>query len=196
MTWRERLKKWRGLPIRGDFLTLLPQGGVGAELGVFRGEFTAELLRVAEPKELHLIDVWWTAFGEHFPDWGAYTDHGRLSTRQAYREVQAQVARHPRVRSQIHVGSDLDILQQFPNKYFDWVYVDSSHTYEHTLAELEILRHKVHGLILGHDWADGPPTADNGVAQAVQEFCTRYGYSLVQRDKHYRQWAIKKDPVG
>jgi hypothetical protein len=63
-------------PRRWRYLEMLPNRGIGAEIGVFRGEFTRHILRVAQPRELHLIDGWWELYGERYPDWGAYTDHG------------------------------------------------------------------------------------------------------------------------
>lgn len=46
-----------------------PTDSVGAEIGVFKGEFTAHILRRVQPKELHLIDAWWLLYGENYPDW-------------------------------------------------------------------------------------------------------------------------------
>src|SRR4051812_42875892 len=61
---------------RAGFLKVVPKNAVGVELGVFKGEFSAEILRVAKPRELHLVDAWWTAYGDTYPDWGDYTDFG------------------------------------------------------------------------------------------------------------------------
>jgi len=61
----------------------LPRHARGAELGVFRGEFTRHLIEVTRPRELHLVDGWWPLFGETFPDWGAYTDFGRRSSNES-----------------------------------------------------------------------------------------------------------------
>ena len=41
---------------RDEILTLIPKGGVGAELGVWQGDFSARILQIAEPSRLHLID--------------------------------------------------------------------------------------------------------------------------------------------
>ncbi len=37
---------------------MLPKGGVGAELGVWKGEFSVRLLKGAKPRQLYLIDPW------------------------------------------------------------------------------------------------------------------------------------------
>jgi methyltransferase family protein len=179
-------------PGRDLFLRLLPQHSVGAELGVFRGTFTRKILEVVRPRELHLIDVWWERFGDHFPDWGPYTDFGRLSTHAAHAEVEAIAAEHAATtKSTIHVGDDRQILASFPDGYFDWVYLDTSHSYEDTVAELEILRLKVRpdGLITGDDWVPDPNLPHHGVYRATTEFCRRYGWQVRVIDA-CRQWCI------
>src|SRR2546427_8949634 len=37
---------------------MLPRGSVGAEIGVWKGDFSKLLLRRVRPSELHLIDPW------------------------------------------------------------------------------------------------------------------------------------------
>jgi hypothetical protein len=37
----------------------VPKGLVGAEIGVFKGQFTPTILNVTEPAKLHLIDPWY-----------------------------------------------------------------------------------------------------------------------------------------
>jgi hypothetical protein len=46
---------------RCDALRWFPPGGVFAEVGVFKGDFSRKIIDVVAPKQLHLIDVWkWT----------------------------------------------------------------------------------------------------------------------------------------
>lgn len=185
-----------GRPRRRHFLKRLQRGAVGAEIGVFRGEFTADILRVAQPAELHLIDGWWELYGETFPlDWGAYADWGRLSTREAYAEVERIVDRHASSATicELHVGDDLEILRRFDDEHFDWVYLDSSHQYEHTLRELELLDSKVKadGVITGHDWIEEPTSVNHGAYHAIREFCSTCGWVVEHRDR-FTQWEIRR----
>jgi hypothetical protein len=93
----------------------------------------------------------------------------------------------------IKIENDLDALPSFSNDYFDWAYIDSSHAYEHTKQELEILKDKVKddGYILGHDWYPDPSHRHHGVSKAVQEFIEKYSYELIFLDNH-SQWCIQK----
>ena len=72
----ERLEKRRWV------LELLPKGGVGVEIGVFRGHFSNLICQIAQPRKLYLVDPW-TTLGETF-GWGkAYTNFDTLPTRVA-----------------------------------------------------------------------------------------------------------------
>lgn len=180
-----------GRPRRWHYLEMLPKRGIGAEIGVFRGEFTPHIIRVAQPRELHLIDGWWGLYGERYPDWGAYTDHGRLETRAAFDEARRRTSGKPVT---FHVGDDLSILPTFADHFFDWVYLDTSHDYEHTLSELEILDQKVSRIIMGDDWRQDPDAGDvnSGGARAVRVFCERDCWNLVEPDLVFSQWAIAR----
>ena len=172
-----------GRPRRWRFLERLPKNAVGAEVGVFRGEYTRHIVRIAKPRELHLIDGWWELYGERYPDWGAYTDHGRLTTRQAFADAQKAAP-----TAEFHIGDDLEILERFPDRFFDWVYLDTSHQYEHTLQELDVLQRKA-DIICGDDWVEDPGSVHRGLSVAVTEFCDRNGWAIDRSDP-FGQWLI------
>ena len=184
-----------GRPRRGDIFELVEPGGIGAEIGVFRGEFTPQIIKLAKPSELHLIDGWWTIYGDRFPDWGPYTDHGQLLTTQAWEDTREAVrAAGAEEITKFHIGDDLKILVRFPLGYFDWVYLDTSHQYEHTLRELQVLGPRIaaSGLILGDDWHDDPDHQHAGVAIAAREFIADGGWELVRIDRINRQWGMRR----
>jgi Methyltransferase domain len=185
-----------GRPRREHILRLLPRHAVGAEVGVFRGEYTRHILRIAQPRELHLIDGWWEIYGDRFPDWGPYTDWGRLRTRDAYDEARAVVEAHgAEAICTVHVGDDVAVLDQFGDRYFDWVYLDTDHEFEHTLEELEALNAKVRptGLIVGDDWHEDPSHIHHGVCRAVRDFASRRGWKVTRLDD-FGQWCIQRQP--
>ena len=178
-----------GRPRRWRFLEWLPKDAVCAEIGVFKGDFSRDILRRTKPRELHLIDGWWTTEGKTFDHPWWYAEQGAADTRSAYREVQALAAQHPVCT--VHVGDDLKILPTFPEHYFDWVYLDTSHMYEQTVRELEELRRVVKptGIIAGDDWFTDPDHVYHGVCRAVTEYCERYGGQVVADDE-WNQWAV------
>lgn len=162
---------------RSAFLDALPKHGVVAEAGVNRGDFSAEILAITKPEKLHLVDIWASA-----------RYHGGLE--QLVRDRFAREIADERVL--IERGLSTEVLRRFPDGYFDWVYIDTDHSYETTAAELEIARRKVKpgGIIGGHDYVTGnwDGGVRYGVVEAVHEFCVRHDWELVllthETDRH------------
>jgi hypothetical protein len=166
----------------------IPTGGVGAELGVYKGEFTAELMELARPQRLHLIDLWYL-FGAEW-HWG----EGNRSTVKALRDILDRFSDElVDGRAVLHIGDDLDVLPTFADNYFDWVYVDSVHVYEHAIQELELLAAKVKpgGVITGDDWIEDPAHPHHGVCRAVREFAAAGGGDLFYASVADLQWAVR-----
>lgn len=178
---------------REDFLKIVPKNSVCAEIGVFRGQFSKQILLKTKPKEFHLIDLWFK-LGEFFPWKAEDTNWGKLKTRDAYEETKGVIERYDKKKvSIIHVEDVLVFLKKFPDYYFDWVYLDTWHTYEQTKKELESLKDKIKigGLITGHDWQPNPNHPHHGVFKAVNEFCEKYGWKIIKLDD-FLQWALKR----
>ena len=87
--------------------------------------------------------------------------------------------------------SSLDASTKFPDGYFHFVFLDSSHQYSQTKAEIRLWQYKLlhEGILAGHDMT----SAENrGVGQAVKEmippnrltdFDTKLGYGIWQTTK-------------
>ena len=82
----------------------------------------------------------------------------------------------------MHRALSTEVVDQFPDDYFDFVYVDAVHTYEGCLTDLQIFDRKVkrNGFIAGHDYQTIPIARahHNGVVQAVHDFVKQTGYSF------------------
>ncbi len=178
---------------RRGILALVKPGTVGAELGVFTGLFSEVILEVVRPAELHLVDPWWLAYGELYPDWGAYTDDGRLATRVAHdaAATRAEAARGDCI-VEIHVSTSAEWLRSLPDASLDWAYVDSTHYYQETLEELTVLRTKIRtdGMVLGDDWRPDPGHPHHGVFRAVHELVRAGMWDVLRVDEHV-QWALR-----
>ncbi len=173
---------------RASLLKILPKDSIGAELGVFKGEWTKSILKIVKPRKLHLIDPWWIKYGEYFP-WAP-----GMKTSDAYNNLIKIIDEYDKRKvCTVHVQDDLVCLKGFVTGYFDWAYLDTTHAYEQTKKELEILKDKVKddGIICGHDWQSDNKHRHHGVYKAVNEFCTSYKYKIIKLDRHL-QWAIKK----
>jgi len=167
---------------------VLPKGGVGAELGVFKGRFSPVLLDGTNARRLHLVDPWYLLT----PRW--HWGHGDRSTVGAVRRIlrrwQAEIEAG---RVVVHIGDDREVLASLDDHSLDWVYLDSSHAYQHTVEELALLRRKVRpgGVIAGDDWRPDPSHPHHGVHRAVMELVRSDSCEVLYADAGDRQWAIR-----
>jgi len=153
---------------RNALLDKLPKNAVAAEIGVNRGDFSERIFTYAEPAVLHLVDIWET---ERYHDGLRHHVYTRFDERIKDGSVI------------IHHGYSTDVLPTFEDTFFDWVYIDTDHTYATTAAELRLADSKMKpgGIILGHDYTVGDWKMRNryGVVEAVNEFCVEYNYEMI-----------------
>lgn len=161
-------------PERLDLLQQMPKNSVCAEIGVFKGTFSQAIIDVVQPLRHHLIDPW--AFQENYAEsWFG----GDLGGSQAIMDkVHKGVLR--RFREQIRRGEvvvnrgySMEMAAQFPDAYFDWIYIDGNHTYEGVMGDLNSYYPKIKpgGFITGDNYGDRPDWWwKDGVKRAVDEF--------------------------
>ena len=184
----DRLKQRRAV------LHRLPKDSIGAEIGVFRGHFSQAIVEIAQPKKLYLVDPW-TLVGETF-GWGkAYTNFGKLRTADAREEARARVEALGQTDLHMIEGFFPQCADRF-QELLDWIYLDTSHIYDRTLAELRVIPNflKPDGWILGDDWAPDPKNPHFGVFQAVQEFSRTSDWCLTFAGPG-NQWAMRRYPA-
>lgn len=162
------------LPSRFHLLDLMKRDAVVAEIGVASGDFTAEISKRNFPCKLHLIDSWETT--RYAP---------------AFEAVQKRFSDAIKAgRVEINRGISTKVLAGFPNEYFDWVYVDTSHSYDTTKRELLYCANKCKpdGRICGHDFTSGNSITPvpYGVIEACNEFCVQRGwkYEYLTMESH------------
>jgi SAM-dependent methyltransferase len=157
------------------------KNGVGAELGVFWGHFSEVIMEHFQPRKLYLVDAWDLKFGETFPNWGDghNTDHGRLTTAQAIHDIREAMKPYGD-RVEIRRQFVKDFLSELPDSHFDWVYLDTSHSYRDTRDELRNIWPKLKpgGMLLGDDYHQGAEL-HSGLRKAVDEFVEETGIKLI-----------------
>jgi hypothetical protein len=165
---QEHLAHCVSLTDREALLRVLPSHGVVAEIGVNEGDFSEKILSLCQPEKLVLIDVW-----------ASKRYHGGLFDKVKNRFA-SQIA-----GGQIEIMRDLSFgaIAACKDRSFDWVYLDTDHTYDTTRRELELLRPKMKkgGIIAGHDYIVGNWNAGHryGVVEAVREFCLKYNWEMI-----------------
>lgn len=166
---QKHIKNLKILLDRQSLLKVLPKKAICAEIGVDKGDFSKLILMETRPQKLHLIDAW--------GDSKRYTDGLKEFVKNRFKKEIKKGS------IEVNVGYSTKVLKVFPDRYFDWVYLDTNHTYENTAKELKILKDKVKlgGIISGHDFIIGN-WRDNfsyGVIEAVHEFCVKNNWQLV-----------------
>ncbi len=156
------------LPHRDLMLDLLPKGGRVAEVGVADGIFSEKILRINQPKKLFLIDLWQNN--------SRYGGMEKIVKEKFFDSNSTG-------RIEICQGKSVDVLKQFDDDYFDWIYIDTVHDYHTTREELMIAAKKVknNGYICGDDYTSRSNSLGikYGVIEAVHEFCVQNNWKMV-----------------
>lgn len=141
-----------------------------AELGVYKGSLTKSVLNnCPNIREYYAIDQWKVVVG---PENGKFA----LKTQDDWDAIYMKACKHIPFYSALKIIRlpAVKAASLFPVKYyagfFDLVYIDTSHFYEPTLAEIKAWLPLVRkgGLMGGHDYAAVRPE-HQGVRKAVDE---------------------------
>jgi|GraSoiStandDraft_55_1057291.scaffolds.fasta_scaffold37980_4 hypothetical protein len=155
----------------------MPKNSVCAEIGVYRGDFSAKIVKIVEPRVLHLIDPWKFRTEKTYENaWYG----GALGVSQANMDSIFDSVRE-RFKNQtrsgvisIHRAPSADVCSGFPDDYFDWIYIDGNHMYEFVKKDLESFYPKIKkdGYITGDDYHGDDHEAwwHGDIKKAVDEF--------------------------
>lgn len=179
---------------RGWILQFAKKTSVGAEIGVFRGHFSAVIARELKPRALYLIDPW-TKNGERFGWRGIDTNNDSITTEEAKSETEKRL-RPFSATSFIYAETFFaDFVKKYSGPKWDFAYLDTSHQYESTKEELALLDKLIanDGVILGDDWIPDPSHNHHGVMRAVNEFVKVRRWQIVVAGLH-NQWCIRRTP--
>lgn len=156
---------------RGGVLATFGTGGAGAEIGVFKAQFSRAILAAAKPRKLYLIDPWQNMSDPSLKS--AWYAEGSPNDMEAiYRQVQSDL------RAEIESGqvellraTSVDGMAQIADGTLDFVYIDGDHRYEAVCRDLALAMQKVRpgGIIALDDYFLGGWWGD-GVVRATNEF--------------------------
>lgn len=138
-----------------EVMKYLPHGGIVAELGVKRGRNARKLFHTLSPEKLYLVDPW--AMDEDVGYAGRITDADRAAL-IGYHDEMVSWSESEEAEGRIKVIRDYAIpaSKQFPDKYFDIVYVDTLDSYDGFYYDLCTYAPKMkdNGIIIGDDFYD------------------------------------------
>jgi hypothetical protein len=157
---------------RTTLVSKLPSNSVGAEIGVWKGEFSEQLLTSLDPRKLYLVDQWRFEPGTGVW-WGGIIAKSQADMDTIRNGVVEKFRGDPRVA--IHAMSSATFFSE-KHDSLDWIYIDGNHTRDAVLADLRGAWDltKPGGIICGDDlrWS--------GVRHALEHFCAEHclGYEV------------------
>lgn len=172
---------------RSDLITLFSHrlfacrfdsSGIGVEVGVLNGDFSAEILQ-RWGGQLVLVDPWRQVSAYKYKE----------DMEQCYAKVCARFAGEPRVR--IVRECSVPAAATFADGSLDWVYLDADHALEAVTADIAAWWRKVKpgGVLCGHDYFEAEGF---GVKRAVDTFVLFKGLRLELTADWPPSWAVAK----
>lgn len=149
---------------------------IGAEIGVYKGDFSKNILTLHEGLKLHMIDSWSES---------TYDDKGNDSASEPFRKIYTLEADKNyktafksvfefKDRALLIKNFSMEAVNFFTDEYFDFVFIDAAHDYDSVIEDIKAWMPKVKkgGYICGHDYG-----CWEGVTKAVDKmFSGRTGF--------------------
>lgn len=160
-------------------LKYINKGDICAEVGVWEGDLTFEILK-RNPLKLHLIDPW---KNQDVID-RCYSRVGQEKLDKIYEKVSNEFGK----LSNVEIHREFSTNVSFSTQYFDWVYIDADHSYDAVKKDLEFYYPlmKKGGYLCGDDyglWFNRPregrgSDGGGGPKPAVDEFVKSHNLEI------------------
>lgn len=162
---------------RAELPILIAKNGLALELGVAKGVFSDQILTARQDVTLISIDRW----SDHH-DFAEYEYAVGLLQRYGHRSI-------------IKRATFDDALPQFPDAYFDFIYIDG---YAHTGQEGGKTltdwwpKLKTGGIFAGHDYHEEWPLTKQAVHDFLQSIGRRHtSFETTDGDQYPSWWMVK-----
>jgi hypothetical protein len=135
--------------VRADLPHLFRDLGytVGAEIGVWQGEFSEALCQGIPDLHLFAVDPW-----VRYKDYHDYELRASLEAAREMAMARLAAFRHVTIIPKF----SLEAAEDIPDNSLDFVYIDANHGFEYVVADLAAWTKKVKpgGIISGHDYVN------------------------------------------
>lgn len=167
----------------------------GAEIGIHKGEMSAQLLQGHLGLHLIMVDRW-----KQVPDDAA--DPNFYSQPQSYfdkaKEQALEATDFAGERRRVIANSSFEAAKEAEDNSLDFVFIDADHSYEGCKQDIEtwLPKLKADGMLCGHDY-ERPSWPREGVKRAVDEFAAAKGLRVEKdRDNTWFIHLTTAQPVG
>ncbi len=125
------------------------------EIGSYMGESTMMFASTGIFKEIHVIDP--------FEGTEKMNEEYGYTWDEVKKEFETNIRYFDNIT--LHEDYSYNVVDEFEDSSFDFIYIDASHTYEDTKKDIELYLPKVKGIISGHDYHE----SHSGVMKATNE---------------------------
>lgn len=144
----------------------------GAEIGVWKGEFSQRICELVPNVELLCVDPW--------QQYKFYNDNKNSQARldAAYDETCERLQRY---HCTIVRKTSLEAAADVPDGSLDFVYIDGNHSAPYVSQDIDAWAPKVRsgGMVCGHDYIDRKKRPDIEVVFAVDRYVRVHGLELM-----------------
>lgn len=154
----------------------------GAEIGVFRGDYSQVLCEKIPGLKLLCVDPW-----------SAYMGKSPRRMEKIYRTTRDRLKKY---NVEILRMTSVNAAGVVPNSSLDFVYIDGMHEFDYIMADIILWEPKVRygGVVAGHDYTS--PYRGWGVKQATHAYVKGHGipnwYVLVDTNEWSWFWVKRK----
>jgi hypothetical protein len=187
----------------------LGKNPIGVEIGVFKGEFSKEIINKTN-MTLYMVDVWKELEDSEYLDSSNHRNHVTVFE-DTMTSISGLEDRGIMIR-----GKSSTVSKLFNDESLDFIYIDANHAYDYVKEDIDIWYPKLRrgGILSGHDyinmdWYNDPNFLPNkkdkhiwsnetfyhgifGVNPAVDEFCVENKYVLNKTDEWFGTWWFVK----
>ena len=173
---------------RAYILEQLDKNSKIVEVGVWKGDFSKQILSISRPNLLVLVDSW--TFDEKVrgcapqvsgeePLNQNFFDQAKKDTFDKFKNIQ-----------NVHILdlNSLEASSMYEDNFFDYIYIDAEHTYQAVTKDLEVWYPKLkkNGTLFGDDyyWREEDNTLSLHIA--YQEFIKK---------NHIKKWCVFKSQI-
>jgi len=158
------------------------------EIGVCAADYTDIYVPQLPGGEFYLLDCWETG-----PHLGNARDQRGWHQKRQDRNLEVVRRKYEDVPN-VHIiqGISPAAAVQFPDDFFDWIYIDACHRYEAVMADMRAFwdKLKLNGIYAGHDYMYEKGI---GVIPAVVDFFGDVRFQITGEPK-FKSWWVKKTP--
>ena len=174
-------------------LEYVPRHGTMAELGVKRGYNARRMFKQLQPTAMHLVDPWAMEIDPDDPNERARAERAEFD--EYYRQtVEWSESEEAEGKVTVTRNYAVEASLQFPDNYFDFIYVDTADTYDGLFGDLSAYgpKMKATGILACDDFYDiryathkmklrAPRSETRALCNlnAANDFCEMYGWEIL-----------------